>query len=148
MSGYADWRAELHESLLGVVRAELEIRGYPSTLLETSGHRPDALFDDGSAYWDLKTGRPNLTIEQPSLTEYERIEREEGKPVYIIHANVEDTKAWTVDRISSLQQRRIGGSYTRSGIGSNDTGLLFLRGGTPFRESFAYQWEIQEMMRR
>lgn len=148
MSGYEDWRAATHDGLLEVVRAELEKRGYPSTLLETSGHRPDAKFDDDSGYWDLKTGRPNLTVEGPSLAEYQRIEDAEGKPVYIIHANVDDPRAWTVDRVASLQRRRIGGTYTKSGVGSNDTGFLFRRGGAPFKESFAYHWEIEEMLRR
>lgn len=147
MSGYTDERASLHDRLLLVVAAELEKRGYPSVMLEVSGHRPDAMFTDGSGFWDLKTGRPNLTIEIPSLTEYERIESEEERPVYIIHANVDDPLAWTADRISSIRRRQIGGVYTKSGNGSNDTGLLFRRGGTAFRESFPYAWEIDELLR-
>jgi len=148
MSGYASWRSEHHDGLLVTIQAELAKRGYPSILLEVVGHRPDGKFEDGTAYWDLKTGRPNITIEIPSLTEYERIEREEQIPVYIIHANVDDWRAWTVDRISSLRVRQLPGRFTKSGSGSNDTGLLFRSGGTPFRQSFPYAWELEEMLRR
>jgi hypothetical protein len=140
MSGFHHDRAAFHDHLLPIVHQALARRGYPSDLLPVSGHIPDGKFHDGIGYWDLKTGGPNLTIEQNDIDAWQKLESEEQTRVYVIHANVEDERAWSADTLEAIMKRRIGDRvYTRSGIGSRDNGLLFARGGVPFKEFFEWR---------
>lgn len=139
-SGYDPRRAALHNRLLPFVNAQLNKRGYTSELLEVDGHMPDGRFVEGIGYWDLKTGGPHLMIEVNDINTWLKLQEREKTIVYIIHANVEDERAWLVDTLAAILKRRFGTEeYKSSGSGSPDLAWRFARGGIPFKEFFDYR---------
>lgn len=103
---------------------------------------PDAKFLKHSGYWDLKTNSPgylNLAIEENDIAEWTRIQRDEEVPIYIIHGNVEDDRAWLADTLDGVLSRQLShNNQPRSGSGSLDSWRLFARGGIAFRDFFPW----------
>lgn len=136
-TGFLPERAFLHDQKLRDMCKVLAEHGYQPSLQDVSGHDPDLMIvdrDGAPAYIDLKTGRPNITIELDSFAAYMRLELA-GSRVYIVHTETETLA--TVSTIASLLSRGLlDGPRRPNGNGSNDDWYCFKAGGTPFAEFF------------